>query len=93
MAQALSRLAHGVGHPSCLCARHTCLRHVNDPTHLRLLRETPEGQHAGLLQDSVASCTNLATVHADRLYRVIGSLPDAVMHRVEECLKAALGLR
>jgi mRNA-degrading endonuclease toxin of MazEF toxin-antitoxin module len=46
-----------------------------------------------LLHDSVVSCNNLATVHADRIARVIGHLPDTTMSRIDECLKAALGLR
>jgi len=36
---------------------------------------------------------NLATVHEDRIHRVIGHLPEAIMSRIDECLKAALGLR
>jgi mRNA interferase MazF len=71
----------------------TNVRHANDPTHLLIPWVTPEGQQAGLLHDSVVSCNNLATVHEDRLHRVIGHLPDVVMHRIDECLKAALGLR
>ena len=35
----------------------------------------------------------VATVHEERIHRVIGHLPDAVMYRIDECLKAALGLR
>jgi mRNA-degrading endonuclease toxin of MazEF toxin-antitoxin module len=46
-----------------------------------------------VLHDSVVSCNNLATVHEDRIHRVIGHLPEAVMSRIDECLKAALGLR
>jgi mRNA-degrading endonuclease toxin of MazEF toxin-antitoxin module len=45
-----------------------------------------------LLHDSVVSCTNLATVYEDRIDRVIGHLSDAVMHCIDACLKAALGL-
>ena len=71
----------------------TNMRHVNDPTHLLIPRATPEGQQAGVLHDSVVSCNNLATVHEDRIQRVIGHLPEAVMGRIDECLKAALSLR
>jgi mRNA-degrading endonuclease toxin of MazEF toxin-antitoxin module len=49
----------------------------------------PEGQQAGLLHDSVVSCNHLATVHEDRIQRVIGRLLDAVLSRIDECLKAA----
>jgi mRNA interferase MazF len=71
----------------------TNVRHGNDPTQLLIPWETSEGQQAGLLHDSVVSCNNLATVHEERIHRVIGHLPDAVMSRIDECLKAALGLR
>jgi mRNA-degrading endonuclease toxin of MazEF toxin-antitoxin module len=71
----------------------TTIRHVNDPTQLLLPRDTPEGQQAGVLHDSVVSCNNLATVHEERCHRVIGHLPEAGRSRIDECLKAALGLR
>ena len=71
----------------------TTMLRVNDPTHLLIPSVTPEGQQTGLLHDSVVSCNNLATVHEDRIYRVIGNLPEAIMHRIDECLKVALGLR
>jgi mRNA interferase MazF len=71
----------------------TNMRHVNDPTQLLIPYGTPEGQQAGILHDSVVSCNNLATVHEERIHRVIGHLPDAMMSRIDECLKAALGLR
>jgi mRNA interferase MazF len=70
----------------------TNVRHANDPTHLLIASLTLEGQQAGLLHDSVISCNNLATVHEDRIHRVIGHLPDAMIYRIDECLKAALGL-
>jgi mRNA interferase MazF len=70
----------------------TNMRHVNDPTQRLIPYGIPEGQQAGILHDSVVSCNNRATVHAERIHRVIGHLPDAVMSRIDECLKAALGL-
>ena len=36
--------------------------------------------------------SNLATVYEDRIDRVIGHLPEAVMRRIDACLKVALGL-
>lgn len=70
----------------------TNLRRVGGPTHLLIERATPEGHQAGLLHDSVVSCNNLATVYEDRIDRIIGPLPAALMSRIDECLKAALGL-
>jgi hypothetical protein len=63
------------------------------PTYLRIPWGTSEATQAGILHDSVVSCPHLATVHVDRMQRVIGRLPDAVMLRIDECLKATLGLR
>ena len=70
----------------------TNLHRVAEPTHLLIEQTTVEGQQAGLLHDSAVSCTNLATVHEDRIDRVIGHLSATVMHRIDVCLKTALGL-
>ncbi|MBM3225445.1 MAG: type II toxin-antitoxin system PemK/MazF family toxin [Candidatus Tectomicrobia bacterium] len=71
----------------------TNARHANDPTQLLISWETPEGQQAGILHDSVVSCNNLATVRVDRIHRVIGHLSAVLMYRIDACLKAALALR
>ena len=70
----------------------TNLRRAAEPTQLLIEAASPEGQQAGLLHDSVISCSNLATVREDRIDRVIGRLQDAVMQQLDACLKAALGL-
>jgi mRNA interferase MazF len=70
----------------------TNVRRAREPTQLLIERSTLEGQQAGLLHDSVVSCNNLATVHEDRINRVIGHLPDPLMASIDECLKTALGL-
>jgi mRNA-degrading endonuclease toxin of MazEF toxin-antitoxin module len=41
---------------------------------------------------SAGLCNNLATVYEDRIDRIIGYLPAALMSRLDECLKATLGL-
>lgn len=70
----------------------TNLRRAAEPTQLRIEVASAEGQQAGLLHDSVVSCSNLATVHEDRIDRVIGHLPDAAMRQIDACVKSALGL-
>jgi mRNA interferase MazF len=67
-------------------------RRAHEPTQLLIARSTPESQPAGMLHDSGVSCHNFATVHDDRIDRVIGHLPDPPMRRIDECLKTALGL-
>jgi mRNA interferase MazF len=68
------------------------LRRAAEPTHLLIAAATPEGAQSGLLHDSVVSCNNLATITQTRIDRVIGSLPAPVMRKIDDCLKAALGL-
>ena len=70
----------------------TNLRRATEASQLLIERVTSGGQQAGLLHDSVVSCSNLATVHENRIERVIGHLPDALMRRIDACLKVALSL-
>jgi mRNA-degrading endonuclease toxin of MazEF toxin-antitoxin module len=70
----------------------TNVRRAYEPTQLLVERSTPEGQQAGLLHGSGVSCNTLATDHDDRIDRVIGHFPDALLHRIDECLNTTLGL-
>jgi mRNA-degrading endonuclease toxin of MazEF toxin-antitoxin module len=47
---------------------------------------------SGLKFVSVASCNNLLTVRQGRIDKGIGSLSDAVMRKIDDCLKTALEL-
>ena len=67
-------------------------RRALEPTQLLIEIATPEGQQSGLRQDSVVNCVNLLTLDQDRILRKLGSLPDALMQQVNNCLKAALEL-
>ena len=71
----------------------TNLARAGEPTHLLIESSTSEGQQSGLLHDSLVSCNNLVTVELTRIHKVIGRLPAATMQRIDDCLKAALGLR
>ena len=71
----------------------TNLQRARDPAHLLIESATSDGQLAGLLHDSVISCNNLATIDPSRIDRVIGSLSTAMMGKVDDCLKVALGLK
>jgi mRNA interferase MazF len=70
----------------------TNLTRANEPTHLLIDLSTPEGRQSGLLHDSVVSCNNLATIDQSSINRVIGSLSDPLMQRINDCLKAALDI-
>jgi mRNA interferase MazF len=63
-----------------------------DPACLFIDIGTPEGKATGVLQNSVASCLLLATVDANRVAQVLGSLSPAMRQKLNGCLKAALGL-
>ncbi len=53
---------------------------------------TSTGKASGLKATSAVNCSNLFTVHEQLLRKKIGQLPPAVMHGIDECLKAALGI-
>ena len=48
--------------------------------------------NSGLRYRSVASCTNLLTVDQGLVAQTIGHLSAGTMQRINDCLKAALGL-
>jgi len=65
---------------------------ANDPACLLIDTTTPDGQATGLLQTSVVSCLLLATVDAKTIAQVLGTLSQSMTQRLDDCLKAALGL-
>jgi len=71
----------------------TNLARAGEPTHPLIEASAIEGRHSGLLHDSLVSCNNLVTVELTRIHKVIGRLPATTMQRIDDCLKAALGLR
>jgi len=46
----------------------------------------------GLSGKSLVKCTNLTSLRQKRVLRVLGRLPDELQVKLDECLKAALGL-
>ncbi len=67
-------------------------RRALEPTQLLIEFAMPEGRQSGLRQDSVVNCVNLLTLDKSKILSKLGSLPDALMQKVNECLKAALEL-
>ena len=53
---------------------------------------TPDGRATGLIRDSVVSCLVLVTVYTDSVAQVLGTLSPAMKQKLDESLKAALGL-
>lgn len=70
----------------------TNLSLANDPACIPLDPATADGQAAGVIRPSVLSCLALMTVNAHQVGQNFGSLPPALMQRLDGCLKAALGL-
>jgi hypothetical protein len=71
----------------------TNLNDLHDPACFLIAAATPEGQAAGLVQDSLFSGYLISLMSEDRLQDVIGKLSDEAMQKVDACLKAALGMR
>ena len=59
------------------------------PSRVTILRNSPEGQHSGLLVDSVIMTDNLATIATSAIYRLIGSIPP---QNLDIALKYTLNL-
>ena len=62
---------------------------ANHPSRVAVLQASPEGQHSGLLSDSIVMTDNLATIVDSAIYRVIGLLP---MADVDASLRQTLNL-
>lgn len=61
-------------------------------TQLLIEVNSPAGLRSGLVNDSAVACENIYTVRQTGIIRIIGSLPEDVMRKVDDCLKAALGI-
>jgi mRNA-degrading endonuclease toxin of MazEF toxin-antitoxin module len=70
----------------------TNLAAATDPASLLIEVSTPEGKATGLVQDSVVCCLFRATVFEDRIDPVIGKLSATLIQKLDNCLKASLGL-
>ena len=68
------------------------LTHATDAASLLIDINTADGKASGLRQNSVISCINLATIAEGLVAKKIGELPSILMQKVNDCLKAALGL-
>ena len=64
----------------------------DDPACLFIDVNTSEGKATGLIRDSVVSGLLLVTVFSDSVANVLGSLSPTMQKKLDECLKAALGL-
>lgn len=65
---------------------------ANDPACLFIDVSTSDGQATGLVRDSVVTGLVLVTVYKDTIAQVLGTLSATLRQRLNDCLKAALGL-
>ena len=65
---------------------------VHEPTQLLVELATPDGAASGLLYDSAVRCERLHSISQADIRRVIGKLSVNLMRRIDDCLKAALGI-
>jgi mRNA interferase MazF len=65
---------------------------VHEATQLLIEISTPDGAASGLLHNSAVRGERLHSIAQADVQRVIGRLSDPLMHKVNDCLKAALEL-
>jgi mRNA-degrading endonuclease toxin of MazEF toxin-antitoxin module len=65
---------------------------AKDPACLFIDINTPEGQATGVVRDCVVSCLVLVTVYADTIVQALGTLSPSMQQKLNDCLKAAMGL-
>ena len=65
---------------------------ASDPACLFIDSTTSEGKAAGLARDSVVSCLVLVTIYQDTVSQRLGTLSPAMKRKLDDCLKAALGM-
>jgi len=63
-----------------------------EPRHILIDISTEAGKASGLWLQSVANCSQLATIRSDRIVRRLGRLSDSLMDRISESLREGLGL-
>jgi mRNA interferase MazF len=69
------------------------LRDAGAPTNLMIDPGTPDGASSGLHGPSLVKCVNLATVRQRRVLQTIGHISASLMHKIDDCLNAALNLQ
>jgi len=87
-----SDVLHGMLRETIIAAITSNLTSAHQSHQLLIEISTPDGAGTGLLTDSAVRFERLHTVPQSDIRRVIGRLSPALLKRVDECLKAALGV-
>ena len=83
---------NGMIRETVIAAITSTLSNAHQPHQLLLDLSTADGAASGLLTNSAVRCERLHTVPQSDVQRVIGRLSPAMMLRIDERLKAALGI-
>ena len=75
-----------------IAAITTTTHRSGQPTQYLVSFASATGQQSGLVQDSVITCENLATLDKSLIRRKLGTLPADAMMQIDLCLRTALGL-
>lgn len=67
-------------------------RASREPTQVCIAISSPEGQSAGIRLDSVIDCTVIATIPKTLLVSKIGSFPQEIMEKIDQCLMVAMAI-
>lgn len=68
------------------------LVNINSPAQLLIDVSTTDGAATGLLHNSAVRCERLHSIPQADVRRIIGKFPAALMLKVDDCLKEALGI-
>jgi mRNA interferase MazF len=66
---------------------------TSEPSQVLVDPTTAEGKSSGLTHVSAVKCENLYTLPQQSILRIIGQLSPALLHKLDEALKASLQLR
>ncbi len=68
------------------------LSHVHQPDQLLVEITTPDGAATGLSMNSAVRCNRLHTIPQSDVRKTIGTFSAALMAKIDDCLKSALGI-
>jgi len=79
-------------HETIIAAITSNISRIHEATQLLIDISTIDGAGSGLLHNSAVRCERLHSIPQADVRRVIGHISDALIFRINDCLKAALDL-
>ena len=62
------------------------------PSKVPVRKDSRDGRGAGLRTDSIIGCQTIVTIPREEIVRRIGKFPSAILQRIDQALRDALGL-